>query len=77
MKLSAQEEYGLRCLLRLGRRDLSKSLTIPEISQAEGISTHNVAKLLRMLQRLGDKVLFQERFIYKLLSKEKSYFFGS
>jgi Rrf2 family protein len=51
MKLSAQEEYGLRCLLQLGRRDLSQSLTIPEISQAEGISTHNVAKLLRILRQ--------------------------
>lgn len=53
MKFSTQEEYGLRCLLRIGRfHKINKSLTIPEISQFEGISAHNVAKLLRIL-RLG------------------------
>jgi Rrf2 family transcriptional regulator, iron-sulfur cluster assembly transcription factor len=52
MKLSTQEEYGLRCLLRLGRRP-DASLTIPEISQAEGLSTHNAAKILRILRRSG------------------------
>lgn len=53
MKLSAQEEYGLRCLLRLARQEPGGSLTIPEISQVEGISTHYVAKLLRVLRRGG------------------------
>ena len=53
MKLSAQEEYGLRCLLRLARHGPAASLTIPEISLAEGITTHNVAKLLRILRREG------------------------
>ncbi len=53
MKFSAQEEYGLRCLLRIAKfYKINKSLTIPEISQSEGISQHNVAKLLRIL-RLG------------------------
>lgn len=36
-----------------------------------------VAKLLRQAQRLGDVVFFQERFIYKLLRRKKSEFFGS
>ena len=53
MKLSAQEEYGLRCLLQLGRHQQGSSLTIPEIGQAEGISPHNVAKLLRILRQGG------------------------
>lgn len=53
MKLSAQEEYGLRCLLQLARQVPGESLTIPEISQAEGISHHNVAKLLRILRQGG------------------------
>jgi len=35
MKLSAQEEYGLRCLLRLGREGEGASLTISELSQRE------------------------------------------
>ncbi len=52
MKLSSSEEYGLRCLLQLARQ-ASSNLTIPEISQAEGITHHNVAKLLRILRQGG------------------------
>lgn len=53
MKFSTQEEYGLRCLIRIGRfHKIEKSLTIPELSKIEGISEHTVAKLLRIL-RLG------------------------
>ena len=53
MKFSAQEEYGLRCLLRIAKfYAVSKSLTIPEISRAEGITEHNAGKILRVL-RLG------------------------
>jgi Rrf2 family protein len=52
MKFSSQEEYGLRCLLRVAKEGGEKGLTIPEISKAEGITTHNTAKILRAL-RLG------------------------
>lgn len=53
MKFSAQEEYGLRCLLRIAKfYAVEKSLTIPEISRAEGLSEHNAGKILRVL-RLG------------------------
>lgn len=55
MKLSAQEEYGLRCLLYMARNGESKSHSIPEISRAEGLSVPNVAKLMRIL-RLGGLV---------------------
>lgn len=55
MKLSAQEEYGLRCLLHLARIPNGESLTIPEISKAEGLSVPNVAKLMRLL-RMGGMV---------------------
>jgi len=51
MKLTSQEEYGLRCLLRLARE--GESLTIPKISQKEGISNFYVAKLMRILRRAG------------------------
>jgi Rrf2 family protein len=51
MKLSAQEEYGLRCLLRIGARGDGGTLTIPEISRAEGLSPEYVAKLMRILRR--------------------------
>jgi Rrf2 family protein len=53
MKLSTQEEYGLRCLLHLARAGDGKSLTIPEISRAEGLTAPNVAKLMRLLRMGG------------------------
>jgi len=53
MKLSAQEEYGLRCLLHLARIPEGESMTIPEISRAEGLSIPNVAKLMRLLRMGG------------------------
>src|SRR5258706_4430434 len=52
MKLTSHEEYGLRCLIRLGEEGPRGRLTIPEISNAEGVSEAYVGKLLRML-RLG------------------------
>jgi SAM-dependent methyltransferase len=36
-----------------------------------------IAKFLRLFQWIGDKVLFQDHFIYKLMKNEKSGFFGS
>jgi Rrf2 family protein len=54
MKLSANEEYGLRCLVRLGYAGKEGgTLTIPEISQAEGVSTAYAAKILRVLRKGG------------------------
>ena len=53
MKLTSQEEYGLRCLLQIARGDDKGSLTIPALSSLEGISRSYVAKLLRLLRRGG------------------------
>ena len=53
MKLSAQEEYGLRCLVQLAHRTREQSTTIPEIAETEGVSPHNVAKYLAILRRAG------------------------
>jgi len=53
MKITAQEEYGLRCLLRLARTEDRHSLTIPEISATEGLSAPYVAKLLSVLRQAG------------------------
>lgn len=53
MKLSAQEEYGLRLLLQLGRQGDGASLTLPELSRLEGISQPNTAKLMRLLRTGG------------------------
>ncbi len=52
MKFSTQEEYGIRCLIRIGKSGSPNGLTIPEISELEGLSTANVGKILRIL-RLG------------------------
>ena len=51
MKLSSQEEYGLRCLLQLARAGAGASLTIADMSEREGISSPNVAKIMRLLRR--------------------------
>ncbi len=53
MKITAQEEYGLRCLLRFARTGVGQSLTIPEIAAAEGLSAPYVAKLLAILRQGG------------------------
>jgi Rrf2 family protein len=50
--MTAQEEYGLRCLLRLGRTE-APHLTIPEIAKLESISSANVAKMMRLLRKGG------------------------
>ena len=53
MKLSANEEYGLRCLVRIGYAGEGGSLTIPEMSHAEGVSPAYAAKVLRVLRKGG------------------------
>jgi Rrf2 family protein len=52
MKITAQEEYGLRCLLRLARSG-DQALTIPEVAAAEQLSVPYVAKLLSVLRQAG------------------------
>ena len=52
MKISAQEEYGLRCLLRLAKSE-QPSQTLPEIAAAEGLSVPYVAKLMGVLRHAG------------------------
>lgn len=52
MKFSAQEEYGLRCLLQIAR-DGDGTMTIPEIAKVEGLSQTHVAKLLMILRKEG------------------------
>jgi Rrf2 family protein len=52
MRLLAQEEYGLRCLLELARHE-GKPRTIQQIAEAEGLSPDYAAKLLRELRRGG------------------------
>lgn len=54
MKLTAQEEYGLRCLLQVARRAPSAHgppLSIRDVAEAEGLSLDYAAKLLRVLRQ--------------------------
>lgn len=53
MKISAQEEYGLRCLLQLAILKEGESLTLPQIAQREGISQANAGKLMWLLNKSG------------------------
>src|ERR1700722_12945952 len=52
MKITAQEEYGLRCLLRLSEIE-GQSLTLPDLAAAEGLSVPYVAKLMAVLKQAG------------------------
>lgn len=53
MKISAQEEYGLRCLVQLANLPPGDSLTLPQIATREGISTANAGKLMWLLNKAG------------------------
>lgn len=53
MKITAQEEYGLRCLLQLARVPEGQLVTVKEIAGKEGMSAAYVEKLLRLLSRAG------------------------
>jgi Rrf2 family protein len=52
MKISAQEEYGLRCLLRLAQSE-AQSLTLPELASSEGLTVAYAAKLMAVLRDAG------------------------
>ncbi len=53
MHITAQEEYGLRCLLRVAKHDSGDPMRTQEVAVAEGLSLEYAAKLLRMLKKGG------------------------
>ncbi len=53
MKITSQEEYGLRILLRIARCHDEESMSIQALSVSEGLSTAYVAKLTRILRQAG------------------------
>lgn len=53
MKVSAQEEYGLRCLLQLARLGSGEYLTLAQIAEREGITVAYAGKLLWILNKAG------------------------
>lgn len=53
MKITAQEEYGLRILIRIAGCNDELGMSIPQLSEAEGLSSHYIAKLTRILRMEG------------------------
>jgi Rrf2 family transcriptional regulator, iron-sulfur cluster assembly transcription factor len=53
MKITAQEEYGLRILIRIASCKDQEGMSIPQLSEAEGLTPHYVAKLARVLRMGG------------------------
>lgn len=51
MKITALEEYGLRCLVRMARTPLGGSVTVAEIAETEGLTTPYVGKLMATLRQ--------------------------
>ncbi len=50
MKITAQEEYGLRILIRIGSCKDRDGMSIPQLSETEQLSQHYIAKLTRLLR---------------------------
>ena len=53
MNITAQEEYGLRCLLRVAKHESGDPMRTQEVAVAEGISLEYAAKLMRTLKNGG------------------------
>jgi Rrf2 family transcriptional regulator, iron-sulfur cluster assembly transcription factor len=53
MKITSQEEYGLRLLIRIAACKDKEGMSIPQLSEAEGLTPHYVAKLTRILRMSG------------------------
>jgi Rrf2 family protein len=53
MKITSQEEYGLRLLIRIAACKDKEGMSIPQLSEAEGLTPHYVAKLTRVLRMSG------------------------
>ena len=54
MKITAQEEYGLRCLLQLARHASDpRPVTVGQVAASEGLSFAYAEKLLRVLSAAG------------------------
>ena len=51
MKISSQEEYGLRCLVQLAQAKDGRIVTVREIATKEGLTPAYVEKLLRLLAK--------------------------
>lgn len=53
MKISAQEEFGLRCLVQLAQLVDGETLTLGQLAALEGISQANAGKVMWLLNQGG------------------------
>lgn len=53
MKITSTEEYGLRCLVRVGRQADTGPVSAQDVADSEGLSLPYAQKLLRALTRGG------------------------
>ena len=53
MKVTAQEEYGLRCMLQAAASDPDRPVNAAHIASHEGLSVPYVGKLLHLLKEAG------------------------
>jgi Rrf2 family protein len=53
LKITAQEENGLRCILQLARQEGGAPMMVRDIAEREGLSVAYVEKLLWILSRGG------------------------
>lgn len=53
MKITALEEYGLRCMIQLAKADARTFLTLPDFTKREGLSTAYAGKLMMILKKAG------------------------
>ncbi len=53
MNITAQEEYGLRCLLRVAMHGSDDPMRTQEVAVAEGLSLEYAAKIMRTLKNGG------------------------
>ena len=53
MKITALEEYGLRCAIRLAMAPDGHPVTVAEIAEQEGLTVPYVGKLMSVLRQTG------------------------
>lgn len=53
MRISATEEYGLRCILQLARVPEKTQVPASQIAQCEGISVQYASKMMHLLRKAG------------------------
>lgn len=49
MKITALEEYGLRCMMQLALAPDDRPMTVAQVAEREGLSTEYAGKLLNLL----------------------------